>query len=245
MFLGDQTSPDDPGFVRVISDVLSRFHPQLRLNLISAGAPGQTAGGLKSRTLLDLLSSSRPDWLVINLALADATREPPLVGLLHQYRARMATLESDFDETLGPLHRIGEDAFGTRADSGKLPEIEWHRLPVFRSALGEAIGELRSAGVRSVLMTPVAVSHDLNHPLNLALRAYSRAIREVAGVEAAPLVDVDRAFRAVLERATNYKQKVSLADESGVANPQGVALIARTFLNAFGLLPQPGFRPLR
>ncbi len=245
MFLGDHTSPDDPGFVRVISDVLSRFHPQLRLNLISAGAAGQTAGGLKSRTLLDLLSSSRPDWLVVNLALADATREPPLVGLLHQYRARMAALEGDFDETLGPLHRLSERALGTHADSGALPQIEWHRLPVFRSALAEAIGELRSAGVRCVLMTPVAVSNDLHHPLNLALRAYSRVIREVAGAEGIPLIDVERAFRDVLERATNYKQKVSLADEGGVANPQGLVLIARTFLNAFGLLPQPGFRPLR
>jgi hypothetical protein len=68
-------------------------------------------------------------------------REPPLAGLLHHYRRQIAATEGDFDETLGPLHRISAQALGTRADSGSLPEVEWHRLPVFKSALSEAVGD--------------------------------------------------------------------------------------------------------
>lgn len=243
MFLGDHTSPDDPGFVRVVSDVLDRFHPGLRLNFISAGSPGQTAAGLRSRPLLDLLSSSRPDWLVLNLGLADALREPLLPSLLNRYRAHHAAHEDDDDMILGPEHQVRQSFLGPHSDSGTPAEPEWSRLPLFRSSLAEANVELGTAGVRCVLMTPVVVSHDVQYPLNLALRAYSRAMREVAEGAGLPLVDVERAFRGVMDRAANYKQKVTLAAEGGDVNPQGQALMARTFLNTFGLLPQPGFRP--
>jgi hypothetical protein len=242
MFLGDHTSPDDPGFVRVISDVLDRFKPDLRLNFISAGSPNQTAAGLQSRTLLDLLASSRPDWLVINLGLADALREPSLGPLLSRYRAYRASHEEE-DEILGPEHHVRPSSLGPHSDSGTPPEPEWTRLRVFSSSLAEAREQLGASGIRCVFVTPVLVSNDVQYPLNLALRAYSRTVRDVAGAASAPLVDVERAFRAVLDRATNYKQRVTLASEGGEVNPQGQALIARTFLSAFGLLPQPGFRP--
>lgn len=247
MFLGDHTSPDDSGYVGVISKVLSRFHPGLRLNLISAGSPGQTAGGLQSGALLDLLKSSRPDWLIINIGLADALREPQLGGLLTRYKAFLASTEADQAEgdILGPEHRVRPQFLGPHSDSGTLPQIEWTRLESFQSLMTGALEQLRTAGLQVVIMTTVAVGNDLQYPLNLALRAYNRVLREVASGAEVSVVDVDRAFRNVLERATNYKQKVALADERGVANPQGQALIARTFLNAFGLLPSPGTRPLR
>src|SRR6266540_3767315 len=60
IFLGDHTSPEHSGYVKVISGVLSRFHQALNLNLISAGSKGQTAAALRSRALLDILTSSRP-----------------------------------------------------------------------------------------------------------------------------------------------------------------------------------------
>ena len=68
MFLGDHTSPDKPGYVAVVREVLGRFFPGLNLNLISAGGPGQTAGGLGSGALQDLLTSSRPDWRCVTSA---------------------------------------------------------------------------------------------------------------------------------------------------------------------------------
>jgi hypothetical protein len=244
MFLGDHTSPDDPGFVRVISDVLDRFRPDLRLNFISAGSPGQTAAGLRSRPLLDLLSSSRPDWLVLNLALADALREPSLATLLGRYRAYRASHE-DEEATLGPEHQVRPAFLGPHSDSGTPSEPEWSRLGVFTSSLADASEQLGASGVRCIFVTPVLVSNDVQYPLNLALRAYSRAVRDVAGAASSPLVDVERAFRAVIDRATNYKQRVTLAAEGGEVNPQGQALIARTFLSTFGLLPQSGFRPPR
>jgi lysophospholipase L1-like esterase len=246
MFLGDQTSPDNPGYVAVISEVLARFHPELGLNIISAGSPGQTAGGLQSRALLDLLISSHPDWLVINIGLADALREPQLGGLLARYGAFMATAEAkQEDDTLGPEHRIRQSFLGPHSDSGTLPSIEWTRLPSFQSHVTTALQQLRAAGISSIVMTTVAVGNDLQHPLNLVMRSYNRVLREVASHAAIPLIDVDRAFRSVLERAINYRQRVALANHVGEANPQGQALIARTFLNTFGLLPQSGLRPPR
>src|SRR5438105_5994754 len=76
LFIGDHTSPDDPGYVGVISTVLGRFHPLLKLNLISAGSRGQSAAGLRSRAMMQILTSSRPDSLAIGLGLADAASEP-------------------------------------------------------------------------------------------------------------------------------------------------------------------------
>lgn len=241
MFLGDHTSPDNPGFLRVLGDVLGRFHSELHLNLISAGSSGQTAAGLTSRALLDLLMSSSPDWLVINVGLADALREPGLERLLSRYRALAAQADEEND-ALGPEHHVRESSLGPRSDSGVLRETEWARLSIFKSHLADAVRELTGAGIRCILVTTIAVGGNLQHPLNLALKAYSRAIREVATAAGAPVVDVERAFRDVLERATNYKQKVSLADERGEVNQQGQALLARTFLGAFHLLPNPGQR---
>src|SRR5438034_6940189 len=74
-FIGDHTTPDDPGYVGIIAGVLARFHPELRLTLISAGSRGQSAAGLRSQAMLEILTTSRPDWLVIGIGLADAMRE--------------------------------------------------------------------------------------------------------------------------------------------------------------------------
>ncbi|HET9493870.1 MAG TPA: hypothetical protein VFR15_06540, partial [Chloroflexia bacterium] len=48
LFLGDHTSPDAPGYVDLVREILQRFHPELGLRLITAGAPGQSAAGLVS-----------------------------------------------------------------------------------------------------------------------------------------------------------------------------------------------------
>lgn len=249
MFLGDNTSPDDPGYVSVISDVLNRFHPELHPTLISAGSPRQTAAGLRSGALLELLRSSKPDWIVVNVALADALREPQLGALRVRYRAHLASIEDigEGEDALGPEHRVRPAFLGPHSDSGTVPPTEWAGFARFQSDIRAGLDALTDAGVNCALMTSVVVTNDLQYPLNLVLRAYNRAVREVAGGsrKGVPVIDVERAYRNVLERATNYKQSVALADESGVANAQGQALIARTFLSTFGLLPDPGFRTRR
>ncbi len=240
MFMGDHTSPDTEGYVRVIRDVLARFHPTLRPNLISTGSSEQTARALNSDVLHNLLLSSRPDWLIIGIGLADALREPLLAPLVEQWQAARATAEAD-EATFG-RERIGN---GSAPGRKNVESYRLSRVDAFGSHLGEAVGRLTSAGLRPVLLTTVLVGEDLTHPLNIILKRYNKAIRDVANQSVLPVVDVERAFNDLFLRAGQYKQRVSLAGYRGDISPQGEALLARTFLHAFGLLPYPGYRPLR
>lgn len=245
IFLGDHTSPDNPGYVRIIRDVINRFYPELNLNLISAGAKGQTAGGLHAQALMDILLSSRPDWLVLNLGLGDALREPDTGKRYQDYLRGRADADESPESALGPEYRLNTAELGPVSDVGKGPEPELERLAGFRSGLQEAVTAFQGGGIRPVLVTPVVMGNDLLNPINITLRAYSRAVREVGETTGAPVVEVERAFRDVIDRGANYKQKVSLTTSEGVVNPQGEALIARNFLHLFGLLPDPGLRPRR
>jgi hypothetical protein len=245
IFLGDHTSPDEPGFVRLVREVTGRFYPDLRLNLITAGSVGQTAAGLRSQKLMDVLLSSRPDWLSINVGLTDALREPDTRARYEEYVRRKSQAEEGPDATLGPEYRVKPFELGPQSDVGKEPDLRLERLTTFGEDLSAAVALLQGAGIRPVLFTTVLLGGDLTSPLNVTLRAYSRAIREIADVHGTALVEVEKAFREVLDRATNYKQKVSLTTAEGRVNPQGEALLARNFLNTFGLLPGPGFRPKR
>jgi lysophospholipase L1-like esterase len=234
--MGDHTSPDDPGYVGLISTVLGRFYPLLRLNMISAGSKGQSASGLRSRAMMDILTSSRPDWLAIGLGLADAAREPEAVKLMREHRERLASEDQALETTFGPKHRSG---IGDRDRR----ELELVRLVAFRRDLGAAVAELLAAGVRPILLTTTPFDNDRDNPANLVLAAYNKAIRELAQEHTAPLVDLERAFRDVFDRAANYKQKVALVGPEGNLNAQGQSLVARTFLQAFDLLPGAGSRP--
>jgi lysophospholipase L1-like esterase len=244
LFVGDHAPPDEGGYVALMGDVLRRFHPNLALNLIRAGSPLQTAAGIASERFLALVTSSRPDWLSLSLGLADASREPELSTLVADYRRTRQARESDADSTIGHSHHPG-GRLTVEQSSGHAPPTStesWQLLPAFRENLAEAISKLVFAGVRPVLHTPIAVGDDTPYPLNLALKAYARVIRELAREFGAVLVDDDRAFRDLLDRATTYKQHVALADWGGRVNPQGEALLSRAFLQAFGLLPHPGQR---
>ncbi len=245
IFLGDHTSPDNPGYVALMGQVLARFHPELKLNLLSAGSKGQTAQKLRSRLLMELLASSHPDWLAISVGLGDVLREPQMSRLLAQYQARQAARDDVAEATFGPEHRVYTEDIGPSADRGDEPQAHLERLTPFRADLAATVAELAASGVRSILLTTVLLGDDLHYPLNSALKLYSKAIREVAAEEGAALVDVERAFRDLLDRARNYKQKVSLTGAEGTLNPQGEALLARTFLNSFDALPYPPFRPPR
>jgi lysophospholipase L1-like esterase len=243
-FIGDHTSPDDPGYVGVISMVLSRFYPLLKLNLVSAGSRGQTAAGLRSTAMMEILTSSRPDWLVVGLGLADAAREPDAIRLMAEHHARAENEDEELEATFGPEYRSAYYESQPASDSGPRPrQIELVRLAAFRRNLGEASAELAAAGVRPILMTTTFFDNDMVNPANLVITAYNRTIREVAREHDAPLVDVERAFRGVFDRAANYKQRVLLAGPEGKLNAQGQSLLARTFLGALGLLPGAGFRP--
>jgi lysophospholipase L1-like esterase len=244
IFLGDHTSPDDPGYVRVLQEVLTHFYPQMRINLISAGSVGQTASGLRRQELMQILASSKPDWLVIGVGLGDAMREPSARRLLVDYRRRQVEIESDDAErTFGPEVRVNRADLGPASDIGREPEPQLFNLDAFRADLTAAVSELQAAGVRPVLLTTIVVGNDLHNPVNEVLKLYNRAIREAAREAEVLLVDVELAFRNVFDRAANYKQKVALTAPTGDLNAQGQALLARTLLAAFGVLPQPGHRP--
>lgn len=246
IFLGDHTSPDDPGYVRILQDVLQRFHPELRANLISAGAPGQTASALHSRELMQIITSSKPDWLVIGIGLGDAMHEPAARRLLDQYRKQQAQRETDDDDaTFGPEVRVRRSDLGPSSDIGREPDPDLPGLGSFRSHMSASLDELGSAGIRSLVMTTIIVGNDLLNPVNSVLRLYNRAIREAAQEAGSPVADIEKSFRNVFDRAGNYKQKVALTGPTGNVNAQGEALIARTLLETLGVLPYPGYRPLR
>jgi hypothetical protein len=194
---------------------------------------------------MDVLLSSRPDWLAINVGLGDVLREPDTRARYEDYVRRKSQVEEGPDATLGPEYRVRSFDLGPQADVGREPEPRLERLTTFGEDLTAAVTALQGAGIRPVLFTTVLLDSDLTSPINVTLRAYSKAIRDVARERGTALVEIEKAFRDVLDRATNYKQTVSLTDAQGRVNPQGEALIARSFLHTFGILPGPGFRPKR
>jgi lysophospholipase L1-like esterase len=232
------------GYVRIVQEVLSHFYPQLQANLISAGSRGQTAGGLRRSELMQILASSKPDWVVIGVGLGEAMREPSARRLLDEYRKRQVETETDEAEmTFGPEFRVKRAALGPVSDIGREPEPQLLNLEAFKVDLAAALSALQAAGVRAALQTTIIVGNDLENPVNRVLKQYNRAIREAAAEYGALLIDAEKAFRDVLDRAGNYKQKVALTGPNGELNAQGQALLARTLMGAFGVLPYPGYRP--
>jgi lysophospholipase L1-like esterase len=242
IFLGDHTSPDTPGYVDIVAGVLSRFHPDLRLHLISAGSWGQTAAALRSPALLDLLTSSRPDWAVLGVGMADALREPVAARLLAEMRSRASERDESLEATFGPEHRPRTPAADAPSEAATGPAPTTVGLENFKRDLAAAVTALQGAGVRPALMSIVPLGNAVDDPINGLMRVYSRGIREVAQEREVPIVDLERAFRDMHDRAGNYKQRVHLAGPDGRLNVQGQTLIARTFLATFELLPYPGFR---
>ncbi len=240
MFLGDHTSPDAEGYVRVLRDVLARFHPTLHPNLISIGSSEQTARALNTDALLNLLHSSNPDWLIIGIGLADALREPLLTPLVEQYK-----LDIDADAPADTTFGIDQKTDGSLPGAKRMESYRLSRIELFESNLSEAVVRLKATTIRPALLTTVLVGQDPAYPLNNILKTYNSSIREVARRHEVPLIDIERAFADLFSRAGQYKQRVSLATTHGEISPQGQALIARTFLHAFDLLPHPGARPSR
>src|SRR3954470_24488903 len=172
LFIGDHTSPDEPGYVGVISTVLERFHPRLKLNLISAGSRGQSAAGLRSPGMLEILTSSRPDWLVVGIGLADAAREPDAVRLLREHRDSAERADETLEATFGPEYRSDyqgsggmSEARGSRASDSandpRPPAFTLTRLASFSTNVDEALTHLSAAGVRPILMTTTLFDNDL------------------------------------------------------------------------------------
>jgi hypothetical protein len=243
LFLGDHTSPGDAAYVGIMGGIISRFHPDLHLNLLSSGSPGQTARGLRSATLLEIIVSSKPDWLVIGIGLTDALREPEVLRYRELAAQPLPRESAEAEATFGPLMSMKGYRLAPVDDLGREPDPVLHNLESFATDFRAALTELRKSGVNCAVLTTVLVGGDPNTKVNRVLRSYNRAIRTAALDTEALLIDVEKACKNILDRAVNYKQQVALASSSGLINAQGEALLARTTLNAFGLLPQPGQRP--
>jgi hypothetical protein len=242
LFLGDHTSPGDPAYVGIMGGIIARFYPDLRLNLLSAGSPGQTARGLRSPALMQIIISSKPDWLVIGIGLADAMREPEVRTYLELESRPVPRESAEVEATFGPVMSMKGYRLAPVDDAGRAPDPVLHNLEGFAADYVAALMELRHSGVNSAVLTTVLVGSDPTTPVNRVLRLYNRAIRATAVEADALLVDVEKACKNILDRAVNYKQQASLASSTGQINHQGEALLARTTVSAFGILPQPGQR---
>jgi hypothetical protein len=243
LFLGDHTSPGDPAYVGIMGGIIARFYPDLHLNLLSSGSPGQTARGLRSATLIEIIVSSKPDWLVIGIGLTDVMREPEVRRYLELESQPVPRESAEAEATFGPVMSMKGYRLAPVDDVGREPDPVLHNLERFAADYVAALMELRNSGVNCAVLTTVLVGSDPNTPVNRVVRSYNRAIRAAAVQSDALLVDVEKACKNILDRAVNYKQRVALASSIGQINPQGEALLARTTLNAFGILPQPGQRP--
>jgi lysophospholipase L1-like esterase len=243
LFLGDHTSPGDTAYVGIMRGIIERFYPDLHLNLLSSGSPGQTARGLRSAALMEIIVSSKPDWLVIGIGLADVLREPEVQRYIELEAQPVPRESAEAEATFGPVMSMKGYRLAPVDDVGRKPDPAMHNLESFALDYRAALAQLRKSEVKCAVLTTVLVGNDPNTTVNRVLRSYNRAIRTAAIECEALLVDVEKACKNILDRAVNYKQLVALASASGQINAQGEALLARTTMNAFGILPQPGQRP--
>lgn len=245
-FLGDHTSPDELGYVAIVKDVLARFHARLNTRLISAGSRKQTAGALVSQPMVDIITSSKPDWLIIGIGLADALREPAVITALRNPTSATALREQEeVEATFGPEFRVGRGSRGPVSDVGHILEPQLVNIAAFERDLGQALAKFAAAQIKIALLTTVLVGKDPNDIVNKALKAYNKSMRAASQSTGSMLIDIEKAFKDVLDRAATYKQSIQLATTTGELNAQGQALVARSLLEALGVLPQPGWRPLR
>jgi hypothetical protein len=253
VFTGDHITPQEPGYVGVAARVIERFHSRLRLSLVSIGAHHQTPAALRSSGLLDAIRATRAAWLVLAVGLADAFAEPATAEIMEQYKRWLASFDEpgslaigaehrwpNEPETDGEQHEVGAERDADLHHPPQPTNIRLERLSGFSEDLRALVEEASQAGTRCVLLTTVVVGNDVQHPVNAVLRAYNQELRAIAAGRGLPVVDVEQAFTAVYERAATYKQRVALTIPPATLNPQGEALVARTFLDTMGLLPRRG-----
>jgi hypothetical protein len=226
-----------------MAGIIPRFYPNLHLNLLSSGSPGQTARGLRSPALTQIIVSSKPDWLIVGIGLADALREPAVREYLEAASQSVPRESAEAEATFGPVMSMKGYRLAPVDDAGHQPDPVLHHLDEFAANYRAGLLEYSEAGIQCASLTTILAGDDPATPTNRVLRVYNRAIRAAASEAGAVLIDVEKAFKNVLDRALNYKQHVSLASGTGQVNAQGEALLARTTLNGLGILPQPGHRP--
>jgi lysophospholipase L1-like esterase len=71
--LGDSITADPEGYVTMARDVLRLARPDEGIELVNAGAPGNTAADMLARFERDVLSRE-PDWVTISAGVNDAAR---------------------------------------------------------------------------------------------------------------------------------------------------------------------------
>ncbi len=111
-------------------------------------------------------------------------------------------------------------------------------LADFATRYAGLLAHIRAAGAGAIAVTIPVVGLESETGAVPDPGAYNTAIRAAATGEDARLVDPYRAFRAIYERAADYKQHVSLTSDGIHPNPQGVTLFTRTLLLELGLLPE-------
>ena len=146
LFLGDHTSPGDTAYVGIMSGIIARFYPDLHLNLLSSGSPGQTARGLRSAALIEIIVSSKPDWLVIGIGLTDALREPEVRKHLELEAKPLPRESAEAEATFGPVMSMKGYRLAPVDDGGREPDPVMHNLESFATDYRAALKELREFG---------------------------------------------------------------------------------------------------
>jgi len=110
-------------------------------------------------------------------------------------------------------------------------------VPMYKEKVTDMILRARTINTKVALFTATVIKEDLSSPENKKLVQYNKAVREMAKKHKCLLVDMDKAFRQVLQPL----QKPGMADRGVLTNdgvhmlPVGNWLMAKTALVAFGV----------
>jgi acyl-CoA thioesterase-1 len=93
VFFGDGITAEEPGYIEVIRQALDHTRGDLHLQLVNAGAPGDTIRDLEARLERDVLAA-QPAWVVVCIGANDYYK-PALAGPavpLPEFEARYRAL---------------------------------------------------------------------------------------------------------------------------------------------------------
>ncbi len=116
----------------------------------------------------------------------------------------------------------------------------WHGpdgtpLEEFRHAYGELLDRIAEGSkARVVLCTPSIIEEDPESELNVRLRPYVDAVREIGERRGLLVVPVREAFISALERARQTTQRSLFTTDGVHLNQAGNTLFATTWLKALG-----------
>ncbi len=213
VFIGDSitetwrgvTPPYGTGYVSLIRALLLARYPELGLHIYNRGMGGNSVFELADRWEADALAD-RPDWLVVQIGINDATRAAYAGMPLEEIPYPREAWETTFAPR--PLRTAQE----------------------YRDTLHRLLVRAQEIGVKPILIGPFLVEKDRTDPLRREAEARNAAMRDVAAELGAPFVDAQAAFDVAL---AHEPAAIWAGDRIHPEQP-GHALLALTFLQTIG-----------